>query len=157
MDLQGGCVCGAVRYRLTALPLIVHACYCRDCQRLTGAAFALNMWIEKSCVEADHAALKSFLTTAGSGKPHQVFYCGACTTHLWSKYHAAPGDTLLVRAGTLDRPEEIAPDVHIFTRSKLPWLVLPPGARAFEAFYKLAEVWPEASRERLRRNVEAQG
>ncbi|MGH7098879.1 MAG: GFA family protein [Stellaceae bacterium] len=157
MDLQGGCVCGAVRYRLTALPLIVHACHCRDCQRLTGAAFALNMWIEKSCVEADHAALKSFLTTAGSGKPHQVFYCGACTTHLWSKYHAAPGDTLLVRAGTLDRPEEIAPDVHIFTRSKLPWLVLPPGARAFEAFYKLAEVWPEASRERLRRNVEAQG
>ncbi|MGH7086995.1 MAG: GFA family protein, partial [Acetobacteraceae bacterium] len=130
---------------------------CRDCQRLTGAAFALNMWIEKSCVEADHAALKSFLTTAGSGKPHQVFYCGACTTHLWSKYHAAPGDTLLVRAGTLDHPEEIAPDVHIFTRSKLPWLVLPPGARAFEAFYKLAEVWPEASRERLRRNVEAQG
>ncbi|MGH7111109.1 MAG: GFA family protein [Stellaceae bacterium] len=157
MDLQGGCVCGAVRYRLTAAPLIVHACHCRDCQRLTGAAFALNMWIEKSCVEADHAALKSFLTTAGSGKPHQVFYCGACTTHLWSKYHAAPGDTLLVRAGTLDHPEEIAPDVHIFTRSKLPWLVLPPGARAFEAFYKLAEVWPEASRERLRRNVEAQG
>ncbi|MGH7052276.1 MAG: GFA family protein, partial [Stellaceae bacterium] len=69
MDLQGGCVCGAVRYRLTAAPLIVHACHCRDCQRLTGAAFALNMWIEKSCVEADHAALKSFLTTAGSGKP----------------------------------------------------------------------------------------
>ena len=157
MDLEGGCVCGAVRYRLTAPPLIVHACHCRDCQRLTGSAFALNIWIERSCVEADHALPKFFMTTAGSGKPHQVFFCGNCTTHLWSRYHAAPGDTLLVRAGTLDQPERIKPDVHIFTRSKLPWLALPADARAFEAFYKLAEVWPEESRERLRRNVAAQG
>ena len=157
MDLEGGCPCGAVRYRLTAPPLIVHACHCRDCQRLSGSAFALNMWIEKSCVEADHASPKSVMLTAGSGKPHQVFFCGDCTNHLWSRYHAAPGDTLLVRAGTLDQPERIKPDVHIFTRSKLPWLPLPADARNFAAFYKLAEVWPEESRERLRRNVAAQG
>jgi hypothetical protein len=157
MDLQGGCACARVRYRLTAPPLIVHACHCRDCQRLTGSAFALNIWIEKDCVEADHALLKSFMLTAGSGKPHEVFFCGECTTHLWSKYHAAAGDTLMVRAGTLDHPEMIAPDVHIFTRSKLPWLDLSPGVPAFAAFYKLAEVWPEASRERLRRNIAARG
>jgi hypothetical protein len=60
MDLEGGCVCGAVRYRLTAPPLIVHACHCRDCQKQTGSAFVLNMWIE-NCVEADHSLPSSVL------------------------------------------------------------------------------------------------
>lgn len=157
MDLEGGCLCGAVRYRLTAPPLIVHACHCRDCQKLSGSAFALNIWIEKSCVEADHSLPRSVMLTAGSGKPHEAFFCAACSTHLWSKYHAAPGDTVLLRVGTLDHPERVTPDVHIFTRSKLPWVVLPEDARSFEAFYKLAEVWPEESRERLRRNAAAPG
>jgi len=90
MDPEGGCACGAVRYRLTAAPLIVHACHCRDCQKQTGSAFVLNMWIEKNCVEADHSAPKSFMLSAASGKPHEVFFCGNCMTRLWSKYHAAP-------------------------------------------------------------------
>jgi hypothetical protein len=111
---------------------------------------------QKSCVEADHNLPKSFMLKAGSGNPHEVFFCRDCMTRLWSKYHAAPGDTLLVRAGTLDHPERVTPDVHIFTRSKLPWLELPPDARSFEAFYKLPEVWPAASQERLRRNIAGQ-
>ena len=156
MDLEGGCACGAVRYRLTAPPLIVHTCHCRDCQKQTGSAFVLNMWIEKNCVDADHNLPKSLMLTAGSGKPHEVFYCGNCATRLWSKYHAAPGDTLLVRVGTLDHPEQVTPDVHIFTRSKLPWLQLPPDVPAFPAFYKIPEVWPAASQERLRRNIAGQ-
>jgi hypothetical protein len=156
MELEGECACGAVRYRLTAPPLIVHACHCRDCQKQTGSAFVLNMWIEKSHVEADHNLPKSLLLTAGSGKPHEVFYCGNCATRLWSKYHAAPGDTLLVRVGTLDHPEQVKPDVHIFTRSKMPWLQLPPDVPSFAAFYKIPEVWPAASQERLRRNIAGQ-
>ncbi|HLY45044.1 MAG TPA: GFA family protein [Stellaceae bacterium] len=153
MEREGGCACGAIRYRLTAEPLIVHACHCRDCQRLTGGAFALNIWIERRFVEADHARLNSVMLTAGSGKPHEVCRCPQCGTALYSKYHAAPGDTVLLRAGTLDRPEEVAPDVHIFTRSKLPWLQLPEGARAFETFYKLPEVWSGDSLERWQRNI----
>ena len=156
MDLQGGCACGAVRYRLSASPLIVHACHCRDCQRLTGSAFVVNIWIERNCVEADHSLPKSFLLAAGSGKPHQVFFCGDCGTYLWSKYHAAPGDTVLLRAGTLDDPQRIKPDVHIFTRSKLPWLVLPNDTPAFDEFYKFPEPWPATSRERLARNIAEQ-
>jgi hypothetical protein len=156
MDLEGGCVCGAVRYRLTAPPLIVHACHCRDCQKLTGSAFVLNMWIEKNRVEADHSLLKSIMLTAGSGNPHKLFFCGHCATRLWSKYHRAPGDPLFVRVGALDYPEQVKPDVHIFTRSKLPWFELPPDAPAFEAFYKIPEVWPAASQERLRRNIAGQ-
>jgi hypothetical protein len=146
MGLEGGCACGDVRYMLTNAPMIVHACHCRDCQKLTGAAFALNMWIERQFVDATGSEpLASPVAPGGSGKPHDVYACPRCGTQLWSKYHAAPGDTLLVRAGTLDDPSAIAPDVHIFTRSKLPWLDLPEGARTFEAFYKISEVWPPAS------------
>ncbi|HKT16851.1 MAG TPA: hypothetical protein VJR47_02335, partial [Stellaceae bacterium] len=76
---------------------------------------------------------------------------------LWSRYHRAPGDTLFVRAGTLDDPAALAPDVHIFTRSKLPWIELPKESPAFAAMYKLAELWPAESQERLRRNVAEQG
>jgi hypothetical protein len=153
MSEEGGCACGAVRYRMTAAPLIVHACHCRDCQRLTGSACATNIWIERRFVETDHARLRSVMLTGGSGKPHEVFACPDCGTAIYSKYHASPGDTVLLRAGTLDRPEAVAPDVHIFTRSKMPWFQLPEGAPAFETFYRIAAVWPEQSRERLRRNI----
>lgn len=148
MDLKGRCACGAVRYKLTADPLIVHACHCRDCQRLTGSAFVINLWIEKQFVEADHALLKSYRMKGGSGQAHDVYFCGTCGTYLWSDY-GAPGKSYFVRAGTLDQPEAVTPDVHIYTRSKLPWVVLPKGARAFQAFYNIKEVWPQASRERI--------
>lgn len=152
--MEGGCACGAIRYKLTAEPLIVHACHCRDCQRLSGGAFALNIWIERNRVECGGAArLHSVTVPTGSGKPQEIFRCPDCGTALWSKYHAAPGDTVLVRAGTLDDPASVKPDAHIFTRSKLPWFQLPEGVAAFDAFYKFPEPWPEASRERLRRNI----
>ena len=153
MEREGGCACGKVRYKLIAEPLIVNACHCRDCQRLTGSAFVVNIWIERRFVEADHSRLSPVVLTAGSGKPHEVFRCPHCGTALWSKYHAAPGDTLLLRAGTLDRPEAIQPDVHIFTRSKVPWFDLPAGVPSFDGFYKIGEFWPPESRERLRRNI----
>ena len=149
MALKGRCACGAVRYKLTADPLIVHACHCRDCQRITGSAFVINLWIEKRFVEADRSALKSFRLSGGTGQPHEVFFCPACGTYLWSDYHGAPGDSLFVRAGTLDKPEAVKPDVHIFTRSKLPWVTLPKDARAFQTFYSIKEVWPASSRERI--------
>ena len=145
MSLEGGCACGDIRYKLTNAPMIVHACHCRDCQKLTGSACAVNLWIERKFVEPSGAAPVSRSVAAGSGKPHEIFSCAKCGTALWSKYHAAPGDTLLVRAGTLDNPAAVAPDVHIFTRSKAPWLELPSGARVFETFYKIDEVWPPES------------
>jgi hypothetical protein len=151
---EGGCACGAVRYRLTEEPLIVHACHCRDCQRLTGSAFVVNIWIERSFVEPSGPTPRSFTLTAGTGRGHDVCFCGTCGTTLWSRYHAPPGDTLFVRAGTLDDPTSAPPDVHIFTRSKLPWLALPEGARAFEAMYgDFAAVWPAERLARFRSHV----
>jgi len=150
MSLQGGCACRGIRYELTASPLIVHACHCRDCQRITGGAFVINVWIERKFVRATGAEPKSFRLAGGSGKHHDVFFCGTCGTYVWSRYHVAPGDCLFVRAGTLDDPTAVRPDVHVFTRSKVPWLTLPEGVRAFESIYRIDRVWPAASRARLR-------
>lgn len=151
-ELAGRCACGAVRYRLGASPLIVHACHCRDCQRITGGPFVINMWIERKFVASEGAAPKSFRLAGGSGKAHDVHFCGGCGTYVWSFYHGAPGAALFVRAGTLENPERIRPDVHIFTRSKLPWLELPAEARAFREFYKIDEIWTAASKARLAAN-----
>ena len=111
MNLEGGCACKSIRYRLTASPLIVHACHCRDCQRLTGGPFVINVWIEGKFVEPGPVAPKSFRLAGGTGKHHDVFFCEACGTTLWSRYHIVPGDCLFVRAGTLDTPEAVRPDV----------------------------------------------
>ena len=151
MSLEGGCACGEIRYRLTAAPMIVHACHCRDCQRQTGSAFVINLWIERQFVEVSGGEPIAFQVPPGSsGQPHEIFACGKCGTRLWSKYYAAPGDTLLLRAGTLDDPAAVVPDVHIFTRSKLPWIELPAGVPTFGAFYKIDEVWPTESLARWR-------
>jgi hypothetical protein len=152
MALEGGCACGAIRYTLTQAPMIVHACHCRDCQRLSGSAFALNLWIEREFVEPSGAEPVAVPVPPGSsGKAHDVFACSQCGTKLWHKYHAAPGDTVLLCAGTLDDSSQVTPDVHIFTRSKAPWLELPKGARVFETYYKVDEVWPPESLVRWRR------
>jgi len=153
VDLGGGCACRTIRYRLTEIPLIEHACHCRDCQRLTGGPFVINIWIEEKFVEPGPVAPKSFRLAGGSGKHHHdVFFCEACGTTLWSRYHIVPGDCLFVRAGTLDAPEAVRPDVHIYTRSKLPWLALPEGVPAFQSSYKIDDVWSAESKERLHRN-----
>ncbi|HZR71062.1 MAG TPA: GFA family protein [Burkholderiales bacterium] len=152
--LDGGCACGAVRYRLAARPLIVHACHCRDCQRLTGSAFVLNAWIEGRFVETLRGAPASYGLAGGSGRPHDVFFCARCGTYVWSRYSGSR-DSLFVRVGTLDEPDALAPDVHIYTRTKLEWLELPAGARAFRSFYRIAAVWPAESKERMRRQREA--
>jgi hypothetical protein len=149
MRPEGGCACGAVRYALAAEPLVVHACHCRDCQRITGSAFVVNLWMETAAVAARGESPRSFRLAGRSGRPHDVFFCVRCGTTVWSRYHGAPLASLFVRAGMLDRPDTVAPDVHIFTRTKVPWLVLPDGVPAFDAFHPIADVWSPASRERL--------
>jgi hypothetical protein len=154
---EGGCACGACRYELHGTPMIVHACHCTDCQRVTGAPFAVNAWIEAENVVLKSGELKSVMLKGGeSGKPCEVWHCSTCGTSLWSRYHASPGNCRWVRVGTLDDPASIAPDVHIWTRSKQPYVTLPEGVPAFEQFYEVKEVWPAESLGRLRANIEAQ-
>ena len=112
----------------------------------------INIWIEGKYVEPGPMVPKSFRLAGGTGKPHDVYFCESCGTTVWSRYHIVAGDCLFVRAGTLDTPHAVRPDVHIYTRSKLPWISLPEGALAFQSTYKIDEVWPAESKERLRLN-----
>jgi hypothetical protein len=146
---DGGCACGALRYRLTATPLFVHCCHCRDCQRQTGSAFAINALLEADrCVVLSGETVTSSMPT-DSGKPHDVFRCARCATALWSEY-GGRATIRFVRVATLDDPAAVPPDVHIYTRSKLPWVSLPSGVPAFEAYYDSRTLWPAASLERRR-------
>jgi len=150
--LDGGCFCKSVRYTLRAAPMFVHCCHCLNCQAQTGSAFVLN-----ALIESEHIALHSgepvvTALTSGEGKPHDIYRCPDCLCAVWSDYGRRPG-LRFVRVGTLDDPAALSPDVHIFTRSKQPWIALPEGVLSFEAFYDLKAVWPPESLRRLRAAV----
>ena len=149
--LEGGCACRAVRYRLRSSPLIVHACHCTECQRLTGSAFALNALIETDRLETLSGEPHPFPVIGTSGKPQAIFRCPDCATALWSHYPGAGEKLAFVRVGTLDEPSRLPPDIHIFTSTKLLWLELPEGARAVPEYYSSKEVWPAESLERRSR------
>jgi hypothetical protein len=106
------------------------------------------MWIESKFVEREGDKPKPFMLKGGTGNNHEVLFCGKCGTYVWSRYHGAPGDALFVCAGTLDKAEVVTPDIHIFTRGKLPRVKLPEGARAFNTFYDIGKEWPPQSRAR---------
>ena len=148
--MDGGCTCGQVRYRLTGSPLIVHACHCRWCQRETGTAHALNAVYEADRVvhTADEPAL--ILTPSASGKGQLIARCPTCKVAVWSNYPQAGPAARFVRVGTLDDPDALPPDIHIFTAFKQPWVTLSPGARAVAEFYDIKDVWPSESLERWR-------
>lgn len=148
-QLQGRCACGALRYRLRSAPMIVHCCHCLDCQRQTGSGFVLNALIEADRVEVQSGEAVPSRMPTDSGRPHDVFRCTTCGTAVWSEY-GGRSTTRFVRVGTLDRPSALVPDVHIYTRSKLPWVRLPEGVPAFEAYYDAKAVWPAESLERRR-------
>lgn len=133
--LEGGCDCGEVRYRLNVAPMGVHCCHCRWCQRESGSAFALNAMIETDQLELASGAPANVQRPSQSGMGQQVVFCPTCKVVLWSHYGGAGMKTAFVRVGTLDDPSACPPDVHIFTESRQPWVVLPKGAEAFEQFY----------------------
>ncbi len=145
---DGGCTCQEVRYRMTSGPMIVHSCHCRWCQRETGASFALNALIEASRVVLLRGEPEVVLTPSASGKGQKISRCRTCHIALWSNYGGGGDLVRFIRVGTLDEPDRLPPDIHIFTMSKQPWVVLPPGARAVSEYYKSAEVWPKESLER---------
>lgn len=145
----GSCFCGAVRYRLTAKPMFVNCCHCRDCQKQTGSAFAINAIIETDRIELLSGAPQPVTMPTDSGRPHDVYRCPTCQTAIWSDYGRRRVIAFL-RVSTLDDAGAFPPDAHIFTRSKLPWVELPKDAHAFEVFYDMQKQWPAESLARRR-------
>jgi hypothetical protein len=153
--LNGSCFCTTIRYALLRAPMFVHCCHCTDCQNQTGSAFAINAITEAANLKLLTAVKPRRVTLpTDSGRPHDVYRCPKCLTALWSDYGRRK-TLLFLRVSTLDKPHAIKPDVHIFTRSKVPWVdlsgPLPPGtasrkpARVFRTYYKTKTEWPAAS------------
>ena len=144
---EGGCSCGEVRYRVECEPLFTHCCHCLNCQRQTGSAFVINLLIEADRVKLLTGALDAVEVPRDDGSTQTIYRCPRCQIAAFSRYSRP--DVLFIRGGTLDDPSAVAPDVHIYTRSKLDWVALPESVPAFEEYYDTKAVWPAASLERL--------
>jgi len=153
--LEGGCSCGEVRYRLNDAPMYVHACHCLNCQRQTGGAFVINMLIETGRVEVLAGEPQVVDAPRDDGSAQRIYRCPTCQVAVFSEYGWP--EVKFVRAGTLDDPSAVQPDIHIFTRSKVPWLTLPDGQHAVDVYYDSRQLWPAGSLERLDAIVVARG
>lgn len=143
--LEGGCGCRTVRYRMLTAPLFVHCCHCSWCQRETGSAFALNAMIESDRVEILSGEVELIDTPSNSGKGQKIARCPTCRIALWSNYAGAGPSFRFVRVGTLDDARSIRPDIHIFTSTKQPWVILPPDVPAMPEYYDRERYWPPES------------
>lgn len=146
--IEGGCTCRSVRYRMLTKPMFVHCCHCTWCQRETGTAFALNAMIEADRVELFQGEVEVINTPSSSGKGQKISRCPKCRIALWSNYSGAGDAVRFVRVGTLDEPGRFPPDIHIFTSTKQPWVMLLPGTPAVPEYYKASERWPKESLKR---------
>ena len=142
---EGRCTCGQVRYRLTSMPMFVHCCHCRWCQRETGSAFVINALIEADRVELLDGEPEIVMTPSASGRGQKISRCPSCRVAVWSNYAGFGDEVRFVRVGTLLEPDRLPPDIHIFTASKQPWVVLPDDVPAVPEFYSFREHWPQQS------------
>lgn len=154
---EGGCTCGQVRYSLESEPLIVHACHCRWCQRQSGGPHVINALYEATRIELLKGDVENTTVPSPSGKGQIIARCPMCRIAVWSSYHFGGMRERIrfLRVGTLDRPDLMPPDIHIFTSTKMPWYVIPEGHRSVEEYYDPRSIWPKESRERFRRLKEA--
>lgn len=145
--MEGSCPCGAVTYKMTQSPLFTHCCHCTWCQRETGSAFALNALIETEFLQVT-GAVEEVAIPSNSGKGQAVARCPTCKVALFSHYAGAGRLMAFVRVGTLRDPATCPPDIHIFTSTKLPWLVLDDAVPVLPDYYDRKAYWPQSSLDR---------
>ena len=145
-NAEGGCGCKLIRYRMESRPLFVHCCHCRWCQRESGASFALNAMIEGNRVTILGSEPEVADTPSESGMGQKTVRCPKCRIAVWSNYAGSGPVIKFVRVGTLDNPDLLPPDVHIFTASKQPWVVLPAGVPVCAEYYERDAIWPPESK-----------
>lgn len=119
VPFEGGCHCGAVRYRCAAAPHAVLLCHCRDCQRTTGGPFATVAVVPVAALEFT-GTVRSYVVTAQSGRTVTREFCPQCGSPLFERAEGYP-DIVLIKAGSADDPSWIEPTLHVWTCSALPW------------------------------------
>ncbi len=150
IEREGGCGCGAVRYRVEGEPIFVNNCHCRLCQQQTGSTSVVNAFFESERVTLLQGELRDHTVAAGSGGPHVIRRCAECGAALWSHYPRLGKLGTGLRVGTLDDPGAWRPDAVIFTESRMPWVALPDGIPAFETVYNQFELLSAERVARLR-------
>ena len=148
--IEGGCTCRNLRYRMASPPMFVHCCHCRWCQRETGSAFVLNAIVEADQIELRGGRVEVIDTPSESGRGQKIHRCPICKIALWSNYAGAGDSIYFVRVGTLDEPDRVPPNIHIFTSSKQSWFTLPTDVPAVPDFYRFEDHWPAESIDRYK-------
>ena len=143
---EGGCECGAIRFRLSAPPLFVHACHCHGCQRATGSAFILSMFVCVEDFQLSHGEPALTEVPGGSGEMRQSYHCMACGSLVFGTIRQRER---VLRPGCFDQTDWFMVGAHIWTESKQPWLTLPDNALAFPQSYARENVWPAEALARL--------
>ena len=139
---EGGCGCGALRYRVRGEPIFVNNCHCTQCQHQTGSTSVVNAFYESDRIEIVSGTLTEHEVKAGSGGPHMLCRCSQCGTAAFSYYPRLGRLGAGLRVGTLDDPSWVRPDAVIFVSEKMPWVALPEGIPAFKTTYNFADVLP---------------
>ena len=151
-EFAGGCACNYVRYKMKIRPLVVHGCHCRLCQQQSGASFAVNALVEANQIELTKGEVVEVVVATPSGNGQSVSRCPKCQIAVWSNYLIFGGilgrHVHFIKVGTLDEPEQFPPDVHIYTSTKQPWVVLPPHTPAYAEYYETQEIWSQESLKR---------
>jgi hypothetical protein len=129
--LTGGCTCGAVRYEVTAMPLLLYACHCTECQRRSGSAFALNMPVATESFRIVKGTPKGWRNAGQSGPATTAWFCGDCGGRVYGEWSGRP-ESKTIRAGTLDDTSWLRPAAHFFMRSAQPWESISEDALCFE-------------------------
>lgn len=137
--IEGGCQCGEVRYRLTSEPLACYVCHCSDCQRRTGSAFSTALVVPTEGLTVVKGAPSPYYASLSGGRTKSGQHCAQCSTRLWGTIQMEPTIRVL-QPGTLDDPRQFRPVAHVWTRSVLPWVVIPEGTPTFRENASFAEV-----------------
>jgi hypothetical protein len=143
LPLTGGCPCGAIRYEIGAIPLLLYACHCTNCQRQSGSAFALNMPVAADTFRLVRGEPKGWRRLSPSGAETVSWFCNDCAGRIHGTRPNRPA-SVTVRAGSLDDTSWLTPVAHMFVRSAQSWLYLPPTDCFDETspdFKALAKAW----------------
>jgi hypothetical protein len=144
--LTGGCSCEAVRFAVNAMPLLVYACHCTECQRWSGSAFSMSMPVAAAAFRLTCGAPKSWRRTGASGICSTYWFCGDCGGRVFGEHEGRP-DIVVGRAGTLDQTWWLRPISHVFLRSAQAWQRIPNHMECFDTVPKdfsfLSQKWRE--------------
>jgi len=130
--LSGGCLCGAVRYTVSAPITELRACHCTHCQKASGGAGSVNAVLPSSALRVTQGTPKRYDAKADSGRTLHRFFCGGCGSPIYSQRESRP-DTIVLRAGTLDKPAAAKITANIWTKSAQPWAHIDPASKQFPA------------------------